>query len=51
MFLYRTKMTEWEDSVKSVRALQVAAFKSKLTVQKDDMNNGKWGRQYVSGVW
>ena len=27
MFLYRTKMKEWEDSMKAAKALQAAAFK------------------------
>lgn len=36
-------MKEWEDSVKSVRALQAAAFKSKLTAQKDGGSNGECG--------
>lgn len=31
MMLYRLKMREWEDSVKAIRALQIAAFKTKLT--------------------
>mmetsp|Transcript_25735 Transcript_25735/g.24595 ORF Transcript_25735/g.24595 Transcript_25735/m.24595 type:complete len:398 (-) Transcript_25735:293-1486(-) len=39
VMLYRLKMRDWEDSVKAIRALQIAAFKTKLTGGVDGLSS------------